>query len=293
MIQAFLESWPLFHDTYISGWLIALLLSLVGVVVVARDQIFIGAAVSHASMLGIAVGMWIGSAGVAVGCAWCNNDVVLASCGGLFAILGALITSRGEATASRETHEAITGWVFVVSASIAVLLLSRSPHGMEEVHRLLSSTIIGATFTDVLAFLVLSLVTVMVLLRRLPTVVLLLMDLEMAGAVGIPVARWQRGIAIWLGLAIGLSMHVSGMLFTFGCLVLPGLIAKNVCREVRQMFMVAPIVGVVGTSVGFVLANYYDLPPGQVVATLLGLTLAVAWLTPGGGTGDARRGTGA
>ena len=40
--------------------LIGVLLSLVGVFVVARDQIFIGAAVSQASLFGIAVGMWSG-----------------------------------------------------------------------------------------------------------------------------------------------------------------------------------------------------------------------------------------
>ena len=52
MIQEFVASWPLFHNTYLVGWLIALLLALVGVLVVARDQIFIGAAVSQASTWG-------------------------------------------------------------------------------------------------------------------------------------------------------------------------------------------------------------------------------------------------
>ncbi len=279
MISAFLSSWPLFHDTYIAGWLIALLLSLVGVAVVARDQIFIGAAVSHASMLGIAVGMWLASWGESMACEWCGSDALLASCGGLFAILGALITSRSGTHATSETHEAVTGWVYVVSASAAILLLSQSPHGLEEVHRLLSSTIIGATNTDVAAFLLLNVVTLVLLAGFLPTIVLLLMDLEMAGAVGVPVSRWQRGIAIWLGLSVGLSMHVSGMLFTFGCLVLPALIAKNLCREVRHMFWVAPLVALGGSTLGFILANYEDFPPGQVVATLLGLGLAMAWLS--------------
>ena len=61
MIASFLDSWPLFQHAYVSGWLIGILLSLIGVLVVARDQIFIGAAVSQASLLGIAVGIWLGS----------------------------------------------------------------------------------------------------------------------------------------------------------------------------------------------------------------------------------------
>ena len=54
-------SWALFHNTHLVGRLIRLLLALIGVLVVARDQIFIGAAVSQASTLGIAIALAVGS----------------------------------------------------------------------------------------------------------------------------------------------------------------------------------------------------------------------------------------
>jgi ABC-type Mn2+/Zn2+ transport systems, permease components len=68
MIEEFLLSWNLFHNSYLAGWWMALLLSLIGVLVVARDQIFLSAAVSQGSTLGVAFGMWLG--GVVVGEAW-------------------------------------------------------------------------------------------------------------------------------------------------------------------------------------------------------------------------------
>ena len=55
--ESFLASWRLFRYSYLVGWLVGLLLSLVGVIVVARDQVFIGAAVSQASTLGIALAL--------------------------------------------------------------------------------------------------------------------------------------------------------------------------------------------------------------------------------------------
>ena len=67
-------------------------------------------------------------------------------------------------------------------------------------------------------------------------------DPEMARAVGVPVHRWDRMLAVWLGITVAFSMHVAGLLYTFGCLVLPALVAKNVCREVRPMLWVAPTV---------------------------------------------------
>jgi ABC-type Mn2+/Zn2+ transport system permease subunit len=61
-------------------------------------------------------------------------------------------------------------------------------------------------------------------------------------------------------------------------LVLPALVAKNLCREVRPMFVVAPLVAICTAAIGFVLANHYDDPPAQMSVALLCLLLAIAWL---------------
>lgn len=276
MIGEFLASWALFHNTYLAGWLIALLLSLVGVLVVARDQIFIGAAISQASTLGIALGMWIGGQAVADAIPWLQSDRFLTTMAVTFSLIAALMSSSG-GEAGRESHEAITGWVFLASASLSILIVSHSPHGLEEIHRLLASSIIGASAADVWGFATLAGLTAMVFLATHRRLLLFVMDPAMAAAVGMHVSGWEALISTWLGLAVGLSIRSSGMLYTFGCLVLPALIAKNVCREVRPMFFVAPVVAVGAGTIGFVLANHYDYPPAQMTVALLSLLLALAW----------------
>lgn len=273
MIADFLASWPLFHDTYLAGWLIAVVLALIGVVVVARDQIFLGAAVSQASMCGIAVGMLLSSASGASECSWCRADWALSLWGGGFAVAGALAPSA----IRWESHEAVTGWVFIAGASLAIVLMAHSPHGLEDIHRLMSSTIIGATGVDVLLFLGLAVVTVAALVAAMPRVLLLVLDPEMAAAVGVRVAVWERVLSVWLGIAVGVSIRVAGMVFAFACLVLPALVARNVCREVRSMFLVAPVVALGAGVVAFILANHYDLPPGQVGAALLAGGVGLTW----------------
>ena len=100
----------------------------------------------------------------------------------------------------------------------------------------------------------------------------------MAAAVGMRVTWWAAGAAIWLGLVIGLAMRVSGLLYTFGLLVLPALVAKNVCREVRTLFFISPLVAVSVGTMGFVLANHYDFPPAQMTVALLSGLLILGWL---------------
>jgi len=279
VIESFLSSWPLFHNTYLAGWLIGLLLSLVGVLVVARDQIFLGAAVSQASTLGIALAMWIGGWAATDTLPWLRSDGFLSTMAVVFSMLAALMTGPGGDT-GRESHEARTGWVFLASASLSILIVSHSPHGLEEIHRLLASSIIGATVADVWAFGALAGLTALATWAAHRRILLFAMDPEMAAAVGMRTARWAAFMSAWLGLAVGLSIRTSGMLYTFGCLVLPALVAKNLCREVRPMFLVAPVVAVGTGAVGFVLANHYDFPPAQMTVALLSLLLMVAWLFP-------------
>ena len=277
MIESFVSSWSLFHNAYLSGWLIGILLSLVGVLIVARDQIFIGAAVSQASLLGIAVALWLGSLITTDEYSWWRSEVFHASVGGIFAILAAFVTIGGRKTGGQETHEAITGWVFLLSSSFSVLLMSHSPHGLEEVNRLLSSTIIGATRTDVWIFSILVFITGIALAIYHRPALLLVLDPEMAQAVGLRVGFWEGVLSAWLGLVVGFSIHVSGVVYAFACLVLPALIAKNLCREVRSLFVVAPVASLGTGIVSFILADHYDYPPGQMAAACLCVLLAFAW----------------
>lgn len=278
MIERFLDSWPLFQHAYLSGWLIGLLLSLLGVLVVARDQIFIGAAISQASLLGIAVGIWLGNVISQDLHSWWHSDLFHSIMGGVFAVAAALLTATGDRGGGRETHEAITGWIFLVSISLSILLMAHSPLGMEEINRLLSSTIIGARQTDVWIFAAILLLTGTTLFFYYRPALLLVMDPEMARAVGLRVAVWNSVIAVWLGLAVGFSIHVAGVVFCFASLVLPALVAKNVCREIRHLFLVAPAVSLGSGIFAFMLANEYDYPPGQMTAACLSVLVVFGWL---------------
>ena len=277
MIEQFLSSWALFHNTYLAGWLVSLLLSLIGVLVVARNQIFIGAAVSQAATLGIACGMWLGALISADADAPVRSDQFLSALAVVFSIMAAAATTRG-GESGQESHSAVTGWVFLASASFSILALAHSPHGLEEVHRLLSSSIIGATATDVWIFAALLLLTVLFIAVYRPRLILFAMDPLMAAAVGMRTTLWEAMLSVWLGLVVGLSIRASGMLYTFGCLVLPALAAGNWCREVRSMFVAAPLVGLVAAVVGFAVADRYDFPPAQMTVALLGAFLPLVWL---------------
>lgn len=273
MSDGLLASWALFGDTYLAAWAIAVLLSLVGVWVVARDQIFLGAAVSQASTLGTAVALWI--QGVAIGHSL-GGDVLTFLFAVMASIATALLSSRDPGP-GRESPEAITGWVFLVGGSVPVIMMAHDPHGLEQVHRLLFSSILGASRIDVFLFGALGIGMALVAAWLHRPLILFAMDPEMAVAVGLGRRRWQAGTAIALGLSVGLSIHSAGMIYSFGCLVLPALVARNLCREVAPMLWIAPAVGLVSAVAAFVVADAWDVPPAQLTVALLCGLYGLAW----------------
>jgi zinc/manganese transport system permease protein len=276
VIESFIDSWALFHHAYLSGWLIAALLALAGVVLVARDQIFLGVAVAQASVFGITVGIRLGGASLAApvdhGAGPTHNLF-----GGVFAVAGAVLTANRGA-AGQESREAVTGWIYLVGASLSVLFVAHNPHGLAEVQHLLASTLIGATAADTSAFTVLLLASAGVFVACRDRLVLLVTDTDMARALGLRVDWWNLGLAVWLGIVVSMAIHVSGVIYAFGCLVLPAMAAKHLCSEVRTLFLVAPLLALLGAFVSFVVANHLDYPPGQLAVALLAAMVVVAWI---------------
>ena len=276
MIESFAASWTLFQNTYLAGWAIAYVLALVGVWVVARDQIFLGVAVAQASTLGVAAALWLGGLGVGAALESLGGDAVTAALAVAASVTTALATVLRREGGS-ESAEAVTGWVFLVAASVPTLLLAQDPHGLEEVHQLLFSTLLGATRVDLALFAALALATTLLALRHHEALRLLAIDPEIAPAVGLRSRAWHAALAVWLGLAVGLSIRVSGTLYTFGCLVLPALVAKHLVRDVRALMLTAPAVAVGAAVAGFVAANHWDTPPAHATVAILCAALAAAW----------------
>jgi len=264
MLIDFLQSWPMFQESYMTALLSGGLLSLLGVLVVARDEIFLAAAVAQASVLGVALALMFG---------WQQPAILAVS----LSVIAALATS-GRLRRNGAGREEITAWTFLAAASLAVLVLSQSPVGMKNVQSVLTSTILGASRVEVALFAGLALAATVFVFWNASRLVLLVIDPVMAAAVGMSVSLWSLALSATLGLVSGLAIRTTGLLFTFGCLVLPALIAKNLCMRVKPMFCVAPIIGLAGVLFGLMLAHQHNFPPGQVIVALLAAILVLAWV---------------
>ena len=259
MIGDFIESWSLFGTTYAAALLIALSASWLGVLVVTRRQIFVAASISQASLLGIALSLVLG---------WSDPSAIILA----LSIGASLLMGRGN-DVRRGDNEEMTGWVFLAASSGAVLLLAHHANGMRELQAALASTMIGATAADVWTFAFVTAGVGIAALRLRREIALFILDPVMAAAVGMNIALWSVATSVAVGLTAGLAIKASGMLYTFGCFVLPALTARNFSKEVGTMIFVAPAVALVSVTLALALSNAADLPPGQAAVATMAVVL--------------------
>jgi len=266
MMEELSAAWSLFAAAWISTWLLAPLLALVGVAVVARGAMFQGVATAQAATAAVA-GMLV----LAQVVPWCGSPWAVAGAALLIAVVASVIATMGHSS------EAANGWLFLAAGATTPLLLVHSPHGLAEVQHLVTSSLVGATAGDAWVFAGLFAALVVVLLRVGPRVRLVLIDREAAADLGMHVVRWQIVIGIAVGVVIGLGLRVAGLLFVTGCLLLPALTAAQVCRTTAAVAWCAPLLALSAACFGTLLAHLFDLPLGQVVVALLALMCAGAW----------------
>lgn len=264
MLQEFMMSFPLFFETYLSALFMAIFLSMLGILVVNREQIFLTAAISQAATLGIAVDIIIGL----------QQPMITAVA---FSIIAAVISGMQDKRGGSNREE-FSAWVFLVSASLSVLLLANHPQGVKQIQSLIASSIIGSGMFEVIVFAIISLIVIITYFIVHDKLRLFIIDPIMAAAIGIPIVLWNWYISVFLGFSIGMAMCSSGMIFTFGCLVLPAQIAKTLCKRVSLMFIVSPLIAIISVASGLIIANYYNYPPGQMIISLMGGFLVLAWV---------------
>ena len=292
------EAHSFFPAIFHSGWLIAILLSMTGVLIVARNQIFIGAAITQTSTFGISIALYIlGFEAMSDTTGQAREDLIVSysilaasictlwafvNKSSLTALLSKLkIPVNVSKEAAKKQLEDITGWLFLLSSAGAIVLLSQSPVGKEVIDKLIFSTIIGAEMKDVKILITLFAITVILLILFLDKLTLVFTDRDYAVSIKLPATRIEVIFALLSGVILGFCLKISGTLYTFGCLILPVLIAANFVKSIRILFLISPIIAFTFSFIGFAAGNYYDIPQTQLTIFFMSLFYPVSLIIKG------------
>lgn len=249
--------------------LVGVICAIVGCYVVLRSMAFLGDALAHAVLPGVAIAYLVGG-NLTIG--------ALAA-----AIVVALIISFFSRQGSVKEDTAI-GIVFAAALALGVALISSVRTYAVDLTHILFGNVLGVGPTD-LWFIggigVVVLLTIILLYRQLLVVTF---DPVLAMTQRIPVERLRMLLLVLIALTIVSSLQTVGVGLVAAMLVTPGATAYLLTRRLPAMMAVAALIGAFAGVAGLYLSYYVNIASGAAVVLIATSIFTIVFLVaPGRG----------
>jgi zinc transport system permease protein len=261
----------LFREALYGALVIALACSVLGVYVVLRRIVFVGAAIAQLSSAGIALALFLGGLGVLTGIA--SHPIAFAL---FFALAGALFFGLGGGQRAGVPPDATIGVAYAAAAAVGVLLIAKAKGG--EAHDIfLQGNILGITRADTLVLLGITIPVLFAHVLFYKEFLFVSFDRETARTLGYRVTFWNLFLYFTLGLVIAFAMQFAGVILVFNFLVLPAVTGLLLARSMAGIFAIAVMSGLLAAIVGFSLSVPFDLPSGPAIIACSTVLALLAW----------------
>jgi ABC-type Mn2+/Zn2+ transport system permease subunit len=281
MIEAgFWESWFLWRDPLAVAIIAAALCSFVGVYIVLKRIVFVSAAMSQMSGVGVALAFFL--------CGLFNLDPHHAPFylhPVPWAILAAALVARvfsGNLGNRRLSGETVIGLAYLVAAACVILILNsqRVTQEAHEVNDLLYGNAVAVPPEQL--YIMSGAAIVVALVHGLfgKEFLFTAFDAEMARTLGLRTSLWSLLLFLSFALAISVSTRAIGALPVFAFTVIPPAAALMVGSRMWSVFAISIVVGVLSAFIGYYVSFHWSLPTGasMVIVAASFLLLAVPWL---------------
>lgn len=251
-------------NALLAGLALALVAGPLGSFVVWRRMAYFGDTLSHAALLGVAVGLLL------------DVSPTLAVIAGCLLLAVLLVALQQRQTLAADT---LLGILAPSTLSLGLVVLSF----MDEVRIDLMSYLFGdllAVGPGDLAWILGGSALVLLLLVPLwrPLLAITVHE-ELARVEGLPVAGIRLALMLLIALVIAVAMKIVGVLLITSLLIIPAAAAQRHARSPEQMAAGASVLGVIAVCAGLSLSWFQDTPAGPSIvvsaATLFLASLAL------------------
>ncbi|MEV6771012.1 zinc ABC transporter permease AztB [Nocardia sp. NPDC051030] len=235
------------------GLLVSCLCALAGTWIVVRGMAFLGDAMAHGMLPGVAVASLLG------------GNLLLGA--GLSAAAMAIgVTALGRNT--RFSPDIAIGLLFVGMLSLGVIIVSRSQSFAVDVTGFLFGDVLGIRDRDLLYLLIALAAAATITALGHRAFVALAFDPRKAATLGLRPRLAQAALLALVTLAIVSSFHIVGTLLVFGLLIAPPAAATYWTNRIPIMMLLAAIFGGVATVAGLSISWHAETAAGATIAAV-------------------------
>jgi zinc/manganese transport system permease protein len=255
--------WPLVACLLLPGILVYY-----GLHIIRREVIFVDLALAQVATLGTCVCLYLGHEAD-------DPHNYFWSLG--FTLAGALLfTFTRPSKRARVPQEALIGIIYVVAAAAGILLLSKSPHGKEELQKTLVGDLLTVSWAEIwkTAALYAVIGVVHFVFRR--KFIALSFDHERAEQSGMRVRLWDFLFYALFGLIVTSFVQVGGVLMVFSYLIVPAACGTYLANSLSARLALGWVVATLASVGGLYASFKLDVPTGAAIVCALGVALMLA-----------------
>jgi ABC-type Mn2+/Zn2+ transport system permease subunit len=265
MIEWFSAPWmhPFMQRALLASLMVGILCAVIGCYVVLRSMAFMGDALSHAILPGIAIAYLMG-ANLLLGALVAAVLVALSI--GFFTRQGAL------------KEDTAIGILFAAALSLGVALISSVRTFAVDLSHILFGNVLGVSpsnlwLTGVLGVLILA--TIILLYRQF---LVISFDPVLAAALRLPVEMLRSLMLVLLALTIVVSIQTVGVGLVAALLVTPAASAFLLARRLPVMMVIAACIGIISSVIGLYASYYLNIASGAAIVLAASIIFLLVFL---------------
>lgn len=265
-LEGFLAAREIWQVPLAASVVAGALLGALGVYVVLRRTVFVSAALTQLSTLGMVATLLVEER-IHIETEHAGEQLAVAM---VFSVVGALVL--GAWHSRRLPAEASVGAGWVLASALVVLGTSKLVHAAHDLSGMVFGNAVAVTAGELIALLIVFVLVAVAHLLFEKELVFSSFDPETARAQGVRVGLWDTVLFASVGVAIPPAARALGALPVFALLTLPAAGALLLGARLRGSFAIAAAAGVLAAGGGYLASWFAETPTGAtmvVVAALL------------------------
>lgn len=225
----------------------------VGTFVVLRGMAFLGDAIAHSALTGMAAAFLFGV------------NIFL---GALLWAVPASLTISAVSRRSGVRLDAVIGVLFAGGFAVGVILINVSENYSGDLLSILFGDVLGASWNDVLAVGLLAGGIVLVVSLLYKELVFATYDAAVAEASGVPVRFLEYLLPLLVALTTVAALKTVGNVMVMSLLVVPAVTGSLLARRLSSMMFATIGVALAAIIIGLYLSFHFNLPTGPAIVVV-------------------------
>jgi ABC-type Mn2+/Zn2+ transport system permease subunit len=249
--------------------IVGIVCAVIGCYVVLRGMAFIGDALSHAILPGVAISYLLGS-NLLVG-----------------ALVAAVVVALGIGLFSRRgvvKEDTAIGILFAAALALGVALISSIRTYAVDLSHILFGNILGVSPSDLLLIAILSIIVLSTILVLYRPFLVISFDPVLASTLRMPAELLRNLMLILLAITVVVSLQTVGISLVAAMLITPAASAYLLARRLPSMMALAALIGALSSILGLYFSYYLNIASGSaIVLVATGIFVLAFLFAPGRG----------